>query len=187
MTLKKLALRGGINRERTRYASEGGWYNGDKIRFRKGMPEKIGGWAQISTTTFQGICRSLFNWVTITGQNFLGVGTNLKFFIENGGAYNDVTPLRATVSLTNPFTTTNGSTTVLVTDANGGFEDEDFVTFSNASEVNGVTVDGEFQIDIVTPTTYNITVSSAANGSGTGGGTVSAAYQINTGPAFAIP
>jgi hypothetical protein len=187
MTLKKLALKGGINRERTRYASEGGWYNGDKIRFRKGMPEKIGGWAQISSTTFQGICRSIFNWVTITGQNFLGVGTNLKFFIENGGGYNDVTPLRATVSLSNPFTTTNGSTTVLVTDANGGFEDEDFVTFSGSDAVGGLTITGEFQIDIVSPTTYNITVSSAASSGATGGGTVSAAYQINTGPAFAIP
>ena len=121
MTLKKLALRGGINREKTRYASEGGWYNGDKIRFRKGMPEKIGGWAQISSSTFLGVARSLFNWVTITGQNFIGVGTSQKFYIENGGGYNDVTPLRATVSLTNPFTTTSGSTTVTVTVQMGGF------------------------------------------------------------------
>ena len=187
MTLKKLALRGGINRERTRYASEGGWYNGDKIRFRKGMPEKIGGWTQISSSTFLGVARSLFNWVTITGQNFMGVGTNLKFYVENGGGYNDITPLRATVSLTNPFTTTSGSTTVTVTDANGGFLDGDYVTFSGSSAVGGLTITGEFRLTTLTSTTFTITVSSAASSSATGGGSVSAAYQLNTGSGSAVP
>ena len=187
MPLQKVLLKGGINREGTRYTNEGGWYDGDKIRFRQGTPEKIGGWERIGENTFLGTCRSLHNWVSLTGQNFVGVGTNLKYYIELGGAFNDVTPLRATQSLTNPFTTTSGSTTVLVTDTNGGFVDEDFVTFSGSSAVGGLTITGEFQIDIVSATTYNITVSSAASSSATGGGSVSAAYQVNVGSAFAIP
>tara|TARA_Y100000114_G_scaffold10461_1_gene8225 strand:+ start:787 stop:2631 length:1845 start_codon:yes stop_codon:yes gene_type:complete len=187
MTLQKVLLKGGINREGTRYTNEGGWYDGDKIRFRQGTPEKIGGWERIGANTFLGTCRSLHNWVSLAGQNFVGVGTNLKYYIELGGAFNDVTPLRATQSLTNPFTTTSGSTTVLVTDANGGFTDEDFVTFSGGTAVGGVTISGEFQIDIVSSTTYNITISSAASSSATGGGSVSAAYQVNVGSAFAIP
>ena len=187
MPLQKVLLKAGVNREGTRYTNEGGWYDGDKIRFRQGTPEKIGGWTRISASTYLGTARSLHNWVNLAGANYIGVGTHLKFYIEQGGGYNDVTPLRATVSLTNPFTTTSGSTTVLVTDANGGFIDEDFVTFSNASAVGGVTIDGEFQIDIVTPTTYNITIDSAASSNATGGGTVSAAYQVNVGTAFATP
>ena len=112
MPLQKLALKPGVNRENTRYTSEGGWYESDKIRFRQGTPEKIGGWQRISAATFLGVCRSLWNWVTLGSQNLIGVGTNLKFYIENGGAYSDITPLRATVTLTNPFTTTSGSPTV---------------------------------------------------------------------------
>ena len=189
MALKKLTLKAGINRENTRYTSEGGWYDCDKIRFRQGTPEKIGGWRRISTNTFQGVCRSIWNWMTLGSQNLVGVGTNLKFYIENGGVYYDITPLRKPASnLTNPFAVTQGSTTVVVTDASGGYLAEDFVTFSNASAVGGLTLNGEFQIvEILTTTTYSITASSAGQSSATGGGTVSAAYQINVGPAFAIP
>ena len=187
MAIQAVKLKPGINREGTRYTTEGGYYDGDKIRFRQGTPEKIGGWELISVGTYLGVARSLHNWVSLSGQNFIGVGTNLKYYIELGGGYNDVTPLRATQSLTNPFTTTSGSTTVLVTDANGGFVDEDFVTFSGSSAVGGLTITGEFQIDLVSATSYNITVSSAASSSATGGGSVSAAYQVNVGSAFAIP
>ena len=189
MPLQKLALKPGVNRENTRYTSEGGWYESDKIRFRQGTPEKIGGWQRISATTFLGVCRSLWNWVTLGSQNLIGVGTNLKFYIENGGAYNDVTPLRSTVSLTNPFTTVSGSPTVTVVDANGGYISGDFVTFSGASAVGGLTLNGEYQITVVTTAsnTYTITASSTATSSANGGGTVSAAYQINTGAASVVP
>jgi len=189
MPLQKLALKPGVNRENTRYTSEGGWYESDKIRFRQGTPEKIGGWQRISDATFLGVCRSLWNWVTLGSQNLIGVGTNLKFYLENGGAYNDITPLRSTVSLTNPFTTTNGSPTVSVVDANGGYVSGDFVTFSGASAVGGLTLNGEFQITIDTTATntYLITASSNATSTATGGGTVSAAYQINTGSAYVVP
>ena len=189
MPLQKLALKPGVNRENTRYTSEGGWYESDKIRFRQGTPEKIGGWQRISATTFLGVCRSLWNWVTLGSQNLIGVGTNLKFYIENGGAYNDVTPLRSTVSLTNPFTTVSGSPIVTVVDANGGYISGDFVTFSGASAVGGLTLNDEYQITIVTTAsnTYTITASSNATSSANGGGTVSAAYQINTGAASVVP
>ena len=188
MPLKKLTLKPGINRENTRYTSEGGWYDCDKIRFRQGTPEKIGGWQRISSTTFLGVCRSLWNWVTLGSQNLIGVGTNLKFYIENGGAYNDITPLRATVTLTNPFETTNGSPIVEVTDANGGYTDGDFVTFSGASAVGGLTLNAEYQLtETTTSNVYTIDAGTNASSSATGGGTVTAAYQINVGPAFVVP
>ena len=188
MPLKKLLLKSGVNRENTRYTSEGGWYECDKIRFRQGTPEKIGGWQRISSTTFQGVCRSLWNWVTLNSQNLISVGTNLKFYLEQGGAYNDITPIRDTVTLTDPFETTSGSPIVVVTDANDGFTDGDFVTFSGATAVGGITVDGEYQITLTTTTNeYTIDVGTAATGTATGGGTVTATYQINTGAAFAIP
>ena len=130
MPLQKLALKPGVNRENTRYTSEGGWYECDKIRFRQGTPEKIGGWNRISSTTFIGVCRSLWNWVTLGSLSLTGVGTHLKFYIESGGVYNDITPIRATVTLTNPFTTTTSNPRVVtVVDSNGGFVSGDFVTF----------------------------------------------------------
>ena len=187
MPLQKIAFKPGVNRENTRYTSEGGWYESDKVRFRQGTPEKIGGWQRISDSTFLGTARSLHSWVTLGSLKLTGVGTNLKFYIERGGAYYDVTPLRATVSLSNPFQTVSGSTTVTVTDANGGYINNDFVTFSNASAVGGLTLNGEFQLTHTTGNTYTITASEAASSSATGGGTVSAAYQINVGPETEVP
>ena len=187
MPLKKLQLKAGVNRENTRYTSEGGWYESDKVRFRQGMPEKIGGWQRISTSTFQGVCRSLHSWVTLVNLTLTSVGTHLKYYLENGGAYYDITPIRATVTLTNPFTTANGSTTVTVTDANGGYADGDFVTFSNASVSGGLTLNGEFQITFSTGNTYTITAASAASSTATGGGTVTATYQISSGTALESP
>ena len=119
MPLKKLLLKPGVNKENTRYTNENGWYISDKVRFRQGTPEKIGGWVRISAFTFLGICRSLWNWTTLQAQNLLGVGTNLKYYIEQGGLYNDITPIRTrnySATLTNPFDTTNTSTTVTVND-----------------------------------------------------------------------
>mgnify|MGYP003353154648 CR=1 FL=1 len=94
MPLKKILFKPGVNRENTRYTTEGGFYECDKIRFRQGTPEKIGGWARISTNTFLGVCRSLWNWVTLGGLNIISVATNLKFYLETGGSYSDITPLR---------------------------------------------------------------------------------------------
>lgn len=189
MPLKKLTLKAGVNRENTRYTNENGWYDCDKVRFRQGTPEKIGGWYRISSGTFQGICRSLWKWVTLGGQKLLGVGTNLKFYINsnNSSTYYDITPLRKTPALlaNNPFTGA-GTTTVTVTDATGGYIVGDFVTFSGATTVGGVDLNGEYQIKSVSGTTYTITAASAVTGTG-GGATVLAAYQINVGPAVQEP
>lgn len=188
MPLKKLLFKPGVNRENTRYYNEGGYWESDKVRFRQGTPEQIGGWQRISAFTFLGVCRSLWNWITLAGLNLMGVGTNLKFYIESGGVYNDKTPLRATNTLNGPFTS-NGTTTVTVTDASGGFAAGDFVTFSNASTVGGVNLNNEYQIQSVTSaTTYTITAASAVPAvAGGGGTTVYAAYQVNVGAATAVP
>ena len=198
MPIKKIVLKPGVNRENTRYTNENGWYESDKVRFRQGTPEKIGGWQRISANTFVGVCRSLWNWITLGSLNLLGVGTNLKFYIERGGAYYDITPIRTTTTLTNPFTTatstnTGTTTTVLVTDANSGFINNDYVTFNvgGAASVtfNGITIttNTEYQITYVSSTTYNITVTGTASASSAGGGTIYAVYQINTGPSYAAP
>ena len=188
MPLQKILFKPGVNKENTRYTTEGGWYECDKVRFRQGNPEVIGGWNRISTTTFLGVCRSLWNWVLLDGRNIIGVGTNLKFYLENGGVYNDITPIRETVSLTNPFNTTNNSTTVLVTDTAHGCVTGDFVTFSGATAVGGLTISGEFQVTVLTVNTYNITATSQATSTaGPGGGTVTTVYQINVGPAEQVP
>ena len=185
--LKKLVLRSGVNKENSRYTNEMGWYDSDKIRFRQGTPEKIGGWVRISASTFVGICRSLWAWVTLGAASLLGVGTNLKFYIENGGAYYDITPVRSMSTLTNPFATTNLSTTVTVTDAAGGYITNDYVTFTGATAVGGLTISGEYQITVTGSSTYTIQAASAATSTATGGGTVYAVYQINVGPAYAVP
>jgi hypothetical protein len=205
--LKKLLFRPGVSREQTRYASEalgpvgsatqavGGWYESEKVRFRSGTPEKIGGWQRISANTFLGVCRSLWNWVTLASLNLVGVGTNLKFYIEKGGAYNDITPLRGTATLTNPFTATLGSSIIAVADTAHGCVTGDFVTFSGAAGLGGNITAGvlnqEYQVTVTSANAYTITVAATANAtdvSGSpGGGTVSAAYQINVGPATAIP
>ena len=187
MPLKKIQLKPGVNRENTRYTNENGWYDSDKIRFRQGTPEKLGGWQRISANTFVGICRSLWAWVTLGAANLLGLGTNLKFYIENGGTYYDITPVRSLSTLTNPFATTNASTTVTVTDATGGYITNDYVTFTGATAVGGLTISGEYQITKTSSTTYTIQAASAATSTATGGGTFYAEYQINTGPAYAVP
>lgn len=188
MPLKKLSLRPGVNRENTRYTNENGWYDCDKIRFRQGTPEKIGGWQRISGETFLGVCRSLWNWVTLSALNLVGVGTNLKFYIESGGAYTDITPDREHVTLTNPFETFNGSPLVEVTDATTGYVDGDFVSFYPSVTVSGVTIYGEYQLTISGTNKYTIDVGSNANANASGvGGTVQAVYQINVGPDFVVP
>jgi len=191
MPLKKLVQKAGVNRENTRYTNENGYYESEKVRFRQGTPEKIGGWVRISATFFVGVCRSLWNWITLDNQNLLGIGTNLKFYIENGGAYNDVTPIRKTITLgADPFQTFIGLYTVTVTDSTGGWANGDYVTFSGATAVGGLTLNGEYQLATIgtSITTYQITASSAATSNATGGGSVVvAAYQINTGPEYAIP
>jgi hypothetical protein len=136
-----------VNRENTRLTSEGGWYESDKVRFRQGTPEKIGGWARISANTFIGICRSLWNWVTLQGENLLGVGTTDKFYVERFGTYFDITPLSETVLLgANPVTTISGSNVVTITDTTHTPGNGDYVTFSGASTVALLNLNNEYKI-----------------------------------------
>ena len=188
--LKKLLLKPGVNRENTRYTNEGGWYECDKIRFRQGTPEKIGGWEQISDNRFLGVCRSLWNWVTLSSVSLIGAGTNLKYYIERGAAYNDITPLRVTTAAGDvTFAATTGSSVVTVTDTAHGAVEGDFVTFSGALTLGGditvATLNTEFQIVTVPDDdTYTIqtAVAATASDTGNGGANVVGAYQINVGP-----
>jgi len=182
MPLQSLQLRPGINREGTSLSNEGGWYECDKIRFRSGYPQKLGGWKPITSQTYQGVARALFNWVTLKGYNLLGVGTNTKYYVESGGVFNDITPYRSNVTLSNPFTTSNGSSTVLVADDAYGGITNDSVTFSNVSTVAGLNLNGEFLITFIDGNSYYITANGTANATVTGGGSnVNAKYEINVG------
>jgi hypothetical protein len=203
MPLQKLQFRPGVNRESTTLANEGGWFESDKVRFRSGSAEKIGGWVADTGTTnsaltppagsFWGVCRSLFNWITLSSYNLLGVGTNLKFYIQNstGGTFYDVTPIRSTTSAGDvTFAAVDGSTTLTVTDAAHGAQAGDFVTYSGAVSLGGVItatiLNAEFQVvSITSNNVYTITSSVAANASdnGNGGGSIVGAYQITTGSA----
>jgi len=208
MPLQKLAFRPGTNRESTNYGNEGGWYQTNKVRFRSGQPEKIGGWAKDngalstviagvtttvltpSTGTLWGVCRSMWNWITLSGYNLLSLGTNLKYYIQNGpgGNFYDVTPLRETTGAgAATFAATTGSSTIVVTDSGYNGQTGDFVTFSGAvglgGNVTAAILNAEFQITYISSSTYSITVSvvATAGDSGNGGASVVAAYQITTG------
>jgi hypothetical protein len=199
MPLQKVLFKPGVNRENTRYTTEGGWYECDKVRFRQGTPEVIGGWQQISGYTYNGVCRSLWNWVTLSNFNLVGVGTNTKFYIEQGGYYNDVTPIRATSTINNNPFALAASTTVTVTDTAHGATTGSFVTFSGAVDIGGsgtnvtaAVLNQQFQLTVIDGNTYTITISVTPNatalaGSPGGGASVVAAYQVNAGTAYAIP
>ena len=134
MPLSKLQFRPGINKESTSYSNEGGWFDCDKVRFRAGFPEKIGGWAKKTPNSHLGVTRALHPWQTISLANYMGVGTNVKYYILYGGAYYDVTPLRATTSAGDvTFAATNGSSIITVTETAHGAIVGDFVTFSGAA------------------------------------------------------
>jgi hypothetical protein len=200
MPLQKLEFRPGINREGTTLANEGGWFESDKVRFRSGYPEKIGGWvldngANASTLQppagdYWGICRAMWNWLNLSGYNLLALGTNLKYYIQNGTGGNvyDVTPIRVTTTAGEvTFAATNGSPVITVTDPGHGAQTGDFVTFSGAVSLGGnitaTVLNAEFQITYLSSNTYTITalVNAAAGDSGDGGASVVGTYQITSG------
>jgi len=188
MPLQKILFKPGVNKENTRYTTEGGWYEADKIRFRQGNPEVIGGWEPLSAAYFQGVCRSLWNWVTLGGDNLLGVGTNLKFYINQGGLYYDITPIRLTTAAGDVTFVGDGTTTVTVTDTNHGCVTGDFVTFSGATGTYATTLNAQFQVTVLTANTYTISTSPTVVAVGaTGGSSVVGVYQINVGPAIPVP
>ena len=197
MPLQKLLLRPGVSRESTTLANEGTWFEMDKVRFRSGLPEKLGGWdADTGTTTsalkpttgsFWGVARSLWNWITLNGSNLMGVGTNLKYYIQQsaGGNFYDITPIRDTnVIAGTAFTTVSGSTTVIVNDPGHGAQTGDFVTISGvAGAVNGIpaaSLNLEFRITYIDSLTFSIVVGAPATSSGTAG-SATFTYQISVG------
>ena len=213
MPLTKLQFRPGVNRETTSYTNEGGWFDSDKVRFRAGLPEKIGGWVKTSIYSFLGICRALHTWVTLGGSRLTGVGTSEKYYINEGGQYYDITPLRVTTAAGDvTFTALNGSAVLTVTDAAHGAVVNDFVTFSGAVSLGGnitaAVLNQEYQItEIVDDSNYKVQARVAgtsiqsitvdgqlsptlvlADGSdtGNGGASVVGAYQINTGLTLAV-
>lgn len=194
MPLSKIDFKPGINKEETDYANEGGWVDADKIRFRKGRVEKIGGWEKFSTNTIVGSARALHSWISLSGSKYLGIGTTNKYYIEEGGTYNDVTPIRKNTTNAATFAATDGSSTITVTDAGHGAVNGDFVTFSSAVSLGGnitaVVLNQEYQINLVTGTnTYEITakdtsgstVTANSSDTGNGGSATDAAYQVNSG------
>jgi len=189
MPLTKLQFRPGINREGTNYSNEGGWYDGDKIRFRSGFVERIGGWAKVGTNAFDGTCRKLHDFVTLASQNLLFMGTNAKVYLEDSGTLNNITPIRRTVTLgANPIETqTAGTGVIRVTDPGHSATLGDFVTFSGATAVDGLTtanLNKEQEVtSIINANTYEVnTGGTCSSGSTTGGGSsVQAVYQINVG------
>ena len=190
MPLRKLQMRPGYNREGTQYTNEGQWYDGDKVRFRKGLPESIGGWEKFTSASFQGICRSIFRWYTLTSIKYHTIGTHLKYYILEGNTFADITPIRVAAAnlSSNPFTTTNGSKTVTIADSAHGAVVNDFVTIASADATNGIPV-GELNTEhqiltIPDVDSYTIAVeTTAATSSGTGGGTTppTVEYQLTTG------
>ena len=194
MPLSRIDFQPGINKEETDLAAKGGWVDGNLIRFRKGRPEKVGGWFKRGLQSFLGSCRALHSWISLGGTRYLGLGTTFKYYIEEGDNYYDVTPIRKTSTNSITFAATNGSSTITVTDSSNGSVSNDFVTFSGAVSLGGlITADvlnQEYQIDLVTSAnTYTITakdtsgaeVTANASDTGNGGSGVDGSYQINVG------
>ena len=189
MPFSSLKFKPGINSDVTSFSNEGGFIDGNKIRFRFGFPEKIGGWAKHNANTYQGKARRLHNWIALDSTDYLGIGTHLKYYIEEGSTFNDITPVRVTTGSGDvTFSATNGSSTVTVTDSAHGANLNDFVTFSGAATLGGLVtatvLNQEYQIQsLISSNSYTITVGVTANSSdtGSGGGSVVGTYQLNVG------
>tara|TARA_R110000822_G_scaffold10032_1_gene38278 strand:+ start:1508 stop:3361 length:1854 start_codon:yes stop_codon:yes gene_type:complete len=195
MALRKIKFIPGVNKEGTEYTADSGWFDSDKIRFRKGRPEKIGGWEKYSTSTFLGVSRSLHDWASLESIRYIGIGTHLKFYINQGTSYHDVTPLRATTSAGDvTFAATDGSSIITATDTAHDAGANDFVTFSGSASLGGTitaaVINQEYQIASV-PTANTFTfiakdsdgdaVTANSSDSGNGGSSVVGAYQISVG------
>ena len=189
MPLQKLQFRPGLVRDATNYTNEGGWFDGDKIRFRLGLPETIGGWTRLTSSTMLGTCRDLHAWTSLVGTRFVSAGTSLKLYVLDGALPVDITPIRATTAAGDvTFAATDGSTTITVSDTSNGVFLNDFVTFSGAVSLGGVitadVLNKEYQVtSVVDANSYTIESAVAANASdtGNGGSSTVGAYQINTG------
>jgi len=201
MPLQKLTFRPGINREGTAYDNEGGWFDCNLVRFRKGRPEKFGGWQKLTTNTYLGTARALHSWISLAGTKYLGLGTTWKYYIESGNVFNDITPIRSTTAAGDvTFSASNGDATITVADTAHGAVKNDFVTFSGAATLGGnitaAVLNQEYQIaNIVNANSYTIeakdtsgtTVTANASDTGNGGSSVVGTYQLNLGLDVYVP
>lgn len=201
MALQKIIFRPGINKEGTDYSNEGGWFNSNLVRFRKGLPEKIGGWAKTTTSSFKSTGRALHAWVSLAGTKFIGLGATWKYYILEGAGFYDITPIRSTTAAGDvTFSATNGDATITVSDTAHGAVQNDFVTFSGAVSLGGnitaAVLNQEYQIaTVVNANSYTIeakdtsgsTVTANASDTGNGGSSVVGAYQINVGLDVYVP
>ena len=195
MALSKINFAPGVNKEGTEYSADSGWFDSDKVRFRKGRPEKIGGWTKFSETSFLGVCRSILDWASLESIRYIGLGTHLKFYVVSGDLFNDITPIRLTSGAGDPtFAATSGSSTITVTENAHGAVVNDFVTFTDAASLGGTIIaavlNQEYQVasvpttntfTIVAKDTSGVTVTANGSDTGNGGSSTVAAYQINTG------
>ena len=188
MPIQKLQYRPGVNRDVTSYTNEGGWIDSEKVRFRLGFPEKIGGWVKRTVNTYLGSARSLFPWTALDGSKFIAVGTSSKYYLVQGDDFNDITPIRQTTTGEATFAVANGATVATVTDTSHGANTGDFVTFSDAASLGGnvtaAVLNQEYEIaSVPTVNTFTINLSVTGNGSdtGNGGGSTVAAFQIDCG------
>jgi hypothetical protein len=193
MPLQKLQFKPGLNRDQTNYTNEGGFFECNKVRFRSGYPQKLGGWLRYGVYIINGACRQVFNWITTDSSNYLALGTSTKLYIDAGQTLYDITPIRQTFTspaTNNCFTTVNGSKTVTVAISTHGALDGDYVTFSGVVAVGGITapnLNTEFIVTVVNLNTFTITAATAASSSASGGGTgITAAFQLNIGNAGGV-
>ena len=201
MPLTKLTFQPGINKEMTDLMDKGGWADGNLVRFRKGLPEKIGGWTKNTSNTFLGACRALLAWVSLSSTRFLGLGTNLKYYVKEGSNFDDITPIRSTTAAGDvTFSSVDGDATITVSDTAHGAVANDFVTYSGAASLGGnitaTVLNQEYQIaTIIDVDSYTIeakdtdgsTVTANASDTGNGGSSTVGAYQINTGLNVYVP
>ena len=201
MPLQKITFKPGINREGTAYDNEGGWFDCNLVRFRKGRPEKFGGWEKLTDSTYLGTVRALHPWIALEGTKYLGLGSHLKYYIESGGNFNDITPIRSTTSAGDvTFSASNGDATITVADTAHGAVQNDFVTFSGASSLGGnitaAVLNQEYQVaNVVNANSYTVeakdtsgtTVTANASDTGNGGSSVVGAYQVNVGLDVYVP
>tara|TARA_R100000329_G_C7613169_1_gene217644 strand:- start:393 stop:2279 length:1887 start_codon:yes stop_codon:yes gene_type:complete len=198
--LQKFVFKPGINKELTAYSNEGGWFDSNLVRFRKGLPEKIGGWAKRTSNTFISKGRALLGWTALNGIKYIGIGATQKYYVLEGDNYYDVTPIRKTSTNSITFAASDGSSTITVTDSNHGAVKNDFVTFSDAVSLGGnisaAVLNQEYQIvSISDSNTYTFvakdsdgnSVTANASDSGNGGSGVDGAYQINVGLDVFVP
>lgn len=194
MPLQKLLFRPGINKEGTSYSNEGGWFNSNLIRFRKDLPEKIGGWTKATSDYFQSSGRALHAWVDLAGTRYLGLGATWKYYVIDGDLFYDITPIRATTTNGIVFAATDGSATITATDSDHGVVTGDFVTLAGAVSLGGAitaeVLNQEYQVvSVPTGNTFTFIATATANSSdsGNGGSAADAVYQINVGLDVYVP